>query len=144
LKDWLRVTATLEMSLRSQISSVPVLFIHLVIVDYDATGGAFDLAYNYLGPYFPSGGLTRCQVNFDFATAAKMSSYHSTVMKIVRDLRVQRRWSRVVVGISNHTDDTLGDPFIGYQGNSLTKYIGARTDQVGDSRRMLVIVLMKV
>ncbi|OJA12241.1 hypothetical protein AZE42_13755 [Rhizopogon vesiculosus] len=71
------------MSLRSQISSVSVLFVHLVIVNYDAAGGAFDLAYNYLAPYFPSGGLTRYQVNFDFAMAAKLSDYHSTTMTMM-------------------------------------------------------------
>ncbi|OAX31581.1 hypothetical protein K503DRAFT_787748, partial [Rhizopogon vinicolor AM-OR11-026] len=48
LKDWLHISATLEMSLQSQISSASVLFVHLVIVDYDVTGGGFDLAYNYL------------------------------------------------------------------------------------------------
>ncbi|KAG1725504.1 uncharacterized protein EDB91DRAFT_1254768 [Suillus paluster] len=130
LDRFLNIRATLELSLRAQISSAPVLFVHLKIVDYDATGGSFDLAYDFLKPYFPCGGLERREVTFDIATTAKAANYQRSVDSMVRALKEQGKWDRVVIGISDHTDNDNGDPFAGYDGKK--RFIAARVDNFLD------------
>ncbi|KAG1719010.1 uncharacterized protein EDB91DRAFT_1089592, partial [Suillus paluster] len=116
LDRFLNIRATLELSLRAQISSAPVLFVHLKIVDYDATGGSFDLAYDFLKPYFPCGGLERREVTFDIATTAKAANYQRSVDSMVRALKEQGKWDRVVIGISTTRTTTTATPFAGYDG----------------------------
>jgi hypothetical protein len=113
--------------MRAQISSEPVLFVHLSLVDIDTNGGPFELAHHFLQPYFPRGGLGYLKIDFDLATAQKATKYRREVEKAVRDLLKQRRWSRLVMAITNHTDNDCGDPFAGYVDH---QYIAAAVDQV--------------
>ncbi|KAG2335982.1 hypothetical protein BDR05DRAFT_1006279 [Suillus weaverae] len=125
LDKFLPILATLEVSLRAQISSATALFIHLALVDNDTTGGPFNLAYKFLKPYFPRGGIAYHEVTFDIATVSKATSYQEQVNKLVHALLKQRPWSRVVIGITNHTDNETGDPFAGYVNE---KYISGAVD----------------
>lgn len=100
--------------MRAQISSEPVLLVHLSLVDIDTTGGPFELSHQFLQPYFPRGGLGYVKIEFDIATAQKASKYRREVEKVVRELFKERRWSRLVMAVTNHTDNDCGDPFTGY------------------------------
>lgn len=113
--------------MRAQISSEPVLFVHLSLVDIDTTGGAFALSHQFLQPYFPRGGLGYVNIEFDIATAQKASKYRREVEKVVRELFKERRWSRLVMAITNHTDNDCGDPFTGYFDN---QYVAAEVNTV--------------
>ncbi|KAG0692553.1 hypothetical protein DFH29DRAFT_1046048 [Suillus ampliporus] len=126
LDRFLNILGTPELSLSAEISSAPVLLIHLKIVDYDATGGSFELAYRFLEPYFPCGGIEYREVAFDIATTAKAEGYQRGVQTMVRALKKQGKWDRVVIGLSDHTDNDNGDPFAGYEGKK--KYIAAPVD----------------
>ncbi|KAG1879941.1 uncharacterized protein F5891DRAFT_991496, partial [Suillus fuscotomentosus] len=123
---FLPVRATLEVSKRAQISSSPVLFLHLNLVDNDTTGGPFKLAYQFIQPYFPRGGLRYQEVSFDIATPQKLTEYLKDASRMVQDLRKQRIWPRIVIAITNHTDNDSGDPFAGYVNG---KYISAAIDE---------------
>jgi hypothetical protein len=116
--------------MRAQISSEPVLFLHLSLVNVDTTGGPFELAYQFLEPYFPRGGLGYYHVEFDLATAQNATKYRREVEKVVRELLLQRHWSRLVMAVTNHTDNDCGDPFTGYIGD---QYVAAEVDQVSVS-----------
>ncbi|KAG2737971.1 hypothetical protein P692DRAFT_20823525 [Suillus brevipes Sb2] len=129
--DFLRINATLEVSLKSELSSAPVLFVHLTLVNNDAGVGTFELGYQFLRPYFPHGGISFQEIQFDLGTGTKIESYESMVGDLVRGLTAKRHWTRIVFGISNHTDNTNGDPFIGYPARKKT-YIAARIDNFLD------------
>lgn len=113
--------------MRAQISSTPVLFVHLSLVNINKIGGPFELAHQFLEPYFPQGGLGYCNIEFDLATAQSATKYRREVDKVVRDLFKQRSWARLVMAITNHTDSDCGDPFTGYMGD---QYVAAEIDQV--------------
>jgi hypothetical protein len=93
--------------------------------------GTFELGYQFLRPYFPHGGISFQEIQFDLGTGTKIESYKSMVGDLVRGLTAERHWTRIVFGISNHTDNTNGDPFIGYPARKKT-YIAARIDNVSD------------
>ncbi|KAG2028766.1 hypothetical protein BDR03DRAFT_1019368 [Suillus americanus] len=125
LSDFLPILTTLEISPLAEISSATVMFIHLNLVNNDTTGGPFNLAYQFLAPYFPRGGITYQDMEFDIATAEKATAYQRKVDKLVRDLLKKHPWSRIVIGITNHTDNVTGDPFAGYNGEG---YIAGAVD----------------
>lgn len=127
LDTFLPILASLEVSKQAQISSSPVLFVHLTLIDHDTTGGPFELAYRFYEPYFPAGGIEYREVTFDVATVPKATDYQRQVKALVEDLGEQRYWSRVVVALTNHTDNDTGDPFAGYVNG---KYISAPVDNV--------------
>ncbi|KAG1860087.1 hypothetical protein F4604DRAFT_1930414 [Suillus subluteus] len=102
------------------------MFIHLTLVNNDTTGGPFNLAYQFLAPYFPHGGISYQDLMFDIATEEKVTAYQQKVDKLVWDLQKQRQWSRVVIGITNHMDNVTRDPFAGYNGE---KYITGAVDE---------------
>jgi hypothetical protein len=116
--------------MRAEISSEPVLFVHLSLIDIDTTGGPFELGHQFLQPYFPRGGLGYFKIEFDLATAPKATKYRRDVEKVVRDLLKQRRWSRLVMAITNHTDNDCGDPFAGYVDG---QYVAAEVNTVSMS-----------
>ncbi|KAG2062468.1 hypothetical protein BDR04DRAFT_1165183, partial [Suillus decipiens] len=113
LPKFVPILATLEISQRAQISSTPVLFIHLKLVDCDTACSPFVLAYNFLRPYFPRGGIEFQEVEFDVGTSVNTASYVRTAGKILRGVMKRGPWERLVIGITNHTDDESGDPFAG-------------------------------
>ncbi|KAG0694032.1 hypothetical protein DFH29DRAFT_880987 [Suillus ampliporus] len=126
LDRFLNILSTPELSLHAKISSAPVLFIHLKIVDYNATGGSFELAYHFLKPYFPCGRIKYHEVVFDITTTAKAHGYQRGIHTMVHALKNQGKWDHVVIGISNHMDNDNGNPFAGYEGKK--KYIAAPVD----------------
>ncbi|KAG1747837.1 uncharacterized protein EDB91DRAFT_1079543 [Suillus paluster] len=115
LPTFLPIHSTLEVSLQSQISSTPVILIHLTLVDFETSGGPFDLMFRFLSPYFPRGGIAFHELIFDVGSKLKSNRYQVKVGELVHSLMAQRHWPRIVFAISNHTDDALGDPFLGYE-----------------------------
>ncbi|KAG1784315.1 uncharacterized protein HD556DRAFT_1313632 [Suillus plorans] len=130
LPSFLQIRATLEVSLHSQLSSAPTLMLHLILVDHDVTGGCFELASKFLRPYFPSRGFEFWSIAFDISNASKIDKYRLQATAIVQ-LLMSSNWARVIVAITNHTDNENGDPFIGYKGNKKL-YISARVHSVLD------------
>ncbi|KIK31660.1 hypothetical protein CY34DRAFT_52227, partial [Suillus luteus UH-Slu-Lm8-n1] len=76
-----------------------------------------------LRPYFPRGGIAFQEIQFDIGTDSKIDKYESMVGKFVSCLTAERRWTRIVFGISNHTDNNNGDPFIGYPARKKTYFL---------------------
>jgi hypothetical protein len=138
---FLPILATLEISQRAQISSASVLFVHLKLVDCDTTGSPFHLAHDFYRPYFPLGGIEFCEMEFDVATGAKSTMYQRTAAKHIRELLNQRSWARLVVGITNHTDNETGDPFAGFIEG---KYISGEVQDVSSFRFVSHQALMVV
>ncbi|KAG1732857.1 uncharacterized protein EDB91DRAFT_1251594 [Suillus paluster] len=128
--SFLPIRATLEVSLHSQLSSTPVLMLHLVLVDHDMTGGSFELTADFLRPYFPSGGLEFQAVTFDIGNDTKIAKYQSDAARTVQSL-LKSTWTRVVIAITNHTDNDEGDPFVGYE-TKKKSYVSARVHTVLD------------
>ncbi|KAG2120157.1 hypothetical protein DEU56DRAFT_760917 [Suillus clintonianus] len=114
-------------SSQSAISSTPVVLIHLTLVDFETSGGPFDLMYRFLSPYFPRGGIAFHELVFDVGSKVKSDVYQVKVGELVRSLMAQRNWPRIVFAISNHTDDDLGDPFLGYE-RKKKLYVSGRVD----------------
>ncbi|KAG1721246.1 uncharacterized protein EDB91DRAFT_1088514 [Suillus paluster] len=54
---FLQIHGALELSHQAQVLAETVLFIHLNLINNNATGGPFKLAHNFLMPYFPNGGI---------------------------------------------------------------------------------------
>ncbi|KAG1892029.1 hypothetical protein F4604DRAFT_1912760 [Suillus subluteus] len=131
LPTFLPIRGALEVSLESQISSVPVVLIHLMLVDFNTSGGPFNLMFQFLTPYFPHGGLAFHELIFDVGSKSKSDRYQLKVGELVRSLADQRHWPRIVFAISNHTDDNLGDPFLGYE-TKKKSYVGGRVDSFLD------------
>ncbi|KAG2062731.1 hypothetical protein BDR04DRAFT_1164718 [Suillus decipiens] len=130
-EHFLPIRATLEVSHRAQISSDSVLFVHLTLIDNDATGGPFQFAYKFLLPYFPRGGIEYCEIVFDFGNDTKITKFQATIGEIINKLSATGRWKRIVFGISNHTDNTNGDPFAGYASKKKS-YVATRIDNFLD------------
>ncbi|KAG1873079.1 hypothetical protein F4604DRAFT_1681149 [Suillus subluteus] len=122
---FLQIRGTLEVSHQAQVSAETVLFVDLNLIDNDATGGPFRLAHDFLMPYFPNSGITFREVIFDVGSDSKIVKFHSTVNKLVLELLACAGWKRVIFGISDHTDNTFSDPFVGYEGKkkSETKFL---------------------
>lgn len=53
LSTFLHINVTLEISASSQQSAAPVIMIHLVLVDFKASGSPFTFAYEYLSLTLP-------------------------------------------------------------------------------------------
>ncbi|KAG2108114.1 hypothetical protein BD769DRAFT_1392801 [Suillus cothurnatus] len=114
---FLQIRGALELSHQAQVSAETVLFIHLNLIDNDAMGGPFKLAHDFLVPYFPNGGIVFREVTFDVGSDSKIVKFHSMVDKLVLELLAfPGGWKRIIFGISDHTDNTFGDLFVGYEG----------------------------
>ncbi|KAG1887756.1 hypothetical protein F4604DRAFT_1674924 [Suillus subluteus] len=118
---FLQIRRALELSHQAQVSSETVLFIHLNLIDNDTTGGPFKLSHNFLLPYFPDGGIVFREVIFDVGSDSKIVKFHSMVNKLVlKLLAFPGGWKRIIFGVSDHTDNDSGDPFVGYKGKKKT------------------------
>ncbi|KAG2069418.1 hypothetical protein BDR04DRAFT_1119043 [Suillus decipiens] len=89
----------------------------------------FDLACDFLHPYFPTGGFEVCTIVFDIGNALKVKSYQSKASAIVQALKSS--WMCTVIAITNHTDNDHGDPFVGYEGKKKV-YVSAHIHSVLD------------
>ncbi|KAG1847210.1 hypothetical protein F4604DRAFT_1936007 [Suillus subluteus] len=114
LDSFLPIRAALEINVTSQLSSDTLLFVHLTLVDYDTNGSSFELGHQFLLPYFPHAGMQYHKVTFDIGTTSKVKTYRNSMAALVGKLS-STAWSRVVFGISNHTDNSSGDPYVGYE-----------------------------
>lgn len=102
-----------------------------MLVDNDARVGTFELGYQFLHLYFPHGGIVFKEIQFNIDTDSKIDKYESMVGEIMCSLTAEHHWMHIVLGISNHTDNNNGDPFIGYPAKKKT-YIAAQIDNVSD------------
>ncbi|KAG1897765.1 uncharacterized protein F5891DRAFT_1191689 [Suillus fuscotomentosus] len=116
LKSFLQVHASLELSSCAELSAAPVIFIHLILVDFNTTASPFSLAHSFLQPYFTSGGIEYCEIAYNIVSDA--SSYRKTVRQIIKDLKNLFAWEHVVVG----------DPFAGYSLDGEKHYAGTPTE----------------
>ncbi|KAG1817892.1 hypothetical protein EV424DRAFT_1540247 [Suillus variegatus] len=114
LDSFLPIRAALEINVTSQLSSDTLLFVHLTLVDYDTNDSSFELGHQFLLPYFPHAGMQYHKVTFDIGTASKVRTYRNSMAALVGKLS-STAWSHVVFGISNHTDNSSGDPYVGYE-----------------------------
>ncbi|KAG2125352.1 uncharacterized protein EDB93DRAFT_1110245 [Suillus bovinus] len=118
---FLQIHGALELSHQAQVSSETVLFIHLNLIDNDTTGGPFKLSHDFLLPYFPDGGIVFREVIFDVGSDSKIVKFHSMVNKLVLNLLAfPGGLKRIIFGVSDHTDNDFGDPFVGYKGKKKT------------------------
>ncbi|KAG2050551.1 hypothetical protein BDR06DRAFT_1064676 [Suillus hirtellus] len=114
---FLQIHGALKLSHQAQVSAETVLFIHLNLIDNDVMGGPFKLAHDFLVPYFPNGGIVFHEVTFDVGSDSKIIKFYSMVDKLVLELLAfPGGWKRIIFGISDHTDNTFSDPFVGYEG----------------------------
>ncbi|KAG1742098.1 hypothetical protein EDB19DRAFT_1827760 [Suillus lakei] len=128
LKSFLRIQASLEVSVLAEISAAPILFIHLVLIDFKTTGSPFPFAHSFLQPYFTSGGIEYCEIAYDIISAP--DAYLKTVAQIIKTLNKAFVWECIVIGISTHTDNDQGDIFAGYSDDGGDKhYVSAGSDQ---------------
>ena len=109
------INGALEVSERAEISSAPVLFIHLILVDFTVSGSPMEFVHTFLKSFYTGGGLAYLDVVYDIGTDEKLDPYRNQVRKMIRGLKNSFAWERVVIGVSTHTDEDFGDPFIGYE-----------------------------
>ncbi|KAG1732285.1 hypothetical protein EDB19DRAFT_2005506 [Suillus lakei] len=128
LKSFLCIQASLEVSALAKISTAPILFIHLVLINFETTGSPFPFAHSFLQPYFTSGGIEYREIAYDIISAP--DAYLKTIAQIIKTLNKVFVWERVVIGISTHTDNDQGDIFAGYSDDGGDKhYVSAGFDQ---------------
>jgi hypothetical protein len=111
----LPINGALEVSERAEISAAPVLFVHLSLVDFVVSGSPLEFAHTFLKPYYSGAGINYIDVVYDIGTDEKLAPYRAQVRKMIKGLKNSFVWERVVFGISTHTDEDFGDPFIGYE-----------------------------
>lgn len=117
----------------SQLSAAPIIMIHLVLVDFEGSNGSpFRFAYEYLKSYFPHGGIEYREIYYDIGSNAKALRYRSSIRELIKQLKKQCVWERIVFAISTHTDSNSGDPFAGYEG-ATKQYVGTPVNEVSIS-----------
>jgi hypothetical protein len=114
--------------LYAQILAVPIILIHLVLVDFKTTASPFAFAHLFLQPYFTGSGIEYYEIAYDIVSDS--SSYHKTVHQTIKDFKNLFAWECVVVGISTHTNNDLGDPFARYSLDGKKHYAGILTEDV--------------
>ncbi|KAG2046527.1 hypothetical protein BDR06DRAFT_1036130, partial [Suillus hirtellus] len=114
---FLQIYGALKLSHQAQVLAKTMLFIHLNLINNDVTGSPFKLAHDFLMPYFSNGGIIFCKITFDIGSDLKIIKFHSMVDKLILKLLVfPGGWKCIIFGISDHTKNTFGDPFVGYKG----------------------------
>ncbi|KAG2048691.1 hypothetical protein BDR06DRAFT_1024266 [Suillus hirtellus] len=116
LKSFLQVHASLKLSLCAELSAAPVIFIHLILVNFNTMASPFSLAHLFLQPYFTSGGIEYHEIAYNIVSDA--SGYCKTVRQIIKDLKNSFAWEHVVVG----------DSVAGYSLDGEKHYAGTPTE----------------
>ncbi|KAG1777143.1 hypothetical protein EV702DRAFT_1045535 [Suillus placidus] len=93
-------------------NSAPVLDRFLPI---NVSSSPMEFVHMFLKSYYTGGGLTYLDVIYDIGTDEKLAPYCNQVCKMIRGLKNSFAWERVVIGMSTHTDEDYGDPFIEYE-----------------------------
>jgi hypothetical protein len=132
LDKFLSVTGALEVSARAEISAAPVIFIHLILVDFGVAGSPFEFAHSFLKPYYSGDGIKYIEVYYDIGTDVKLAPYRTHIRQIIKGLKNSFTWERVVIGLSTHTDEDFGDPFAGY-GDESKGYVSTPVNDVSFS-----------
>ncbi|KAG1884758.1 hypothetical protein F4604DRAFT_1676850 [Suillus subluteus] len=128
LDRFLPINSALELSKLAEISAVPVIFIHLILVDLSVAGSPLKFAHSFLKPYYTGDSIKYLDVYYDIGSDAKAAPYRSKVQNIIKGLKNSFVWEHVVIGISTHTDEDFGDPFIGYEDGDTNNYLSTSVD----------------
>ncbi|KAG1887879.1 hypothetical protein F4604DRAFT_1916751 [Suillus subluteus] len=128
LDRFLPINGALELSELAEISAVLVIFIHLILVDLSVAGSPLEFAHSFLKPYYTGDSIKYLDVYYDIGSDAKAAPYRSKVWNIIKGLKNSFVWERVVIGISTHTDEDFGDPFIGYEDGDTNNYLSTSVD----------------
>ncbi|KAG2057850.1 hypothetical protein BDR06DRAFT_969171 [Suillus hirtellus] len=118
LDKFLSVTGVPEVFTQAEILVAPVIFIHLILVDFRVAGSLFEFAHSFLKPYYSSDGIKYIEVYYNIGTDVKLAPYRTHIHQIIKGLKNSFTWERVVIGLSTHTDEDFGDPFAGYGDDS--------------------------
>jgi len=130
VSTFFRIKSTFEISMSSQLSAAPIIMIHIVLVDFEASSGSpFRFAYQYLRSYFPDGGIEYREIRYDIGTNSKALRYGAGIRTLTKQLKRQCLSDRIVFAITTHTDSDSGDPFAGYE-RAAERYVAAPVDQV--------------
>ncbi|KAG1850371.1 hypothetical protein DFJ58DRAFT_729251 [Suillus subalutaceus] len=130
LDRFLPINGALELSELAEISAAPVIFIHLILVNLSVAGSPLEFAHSFLKPYYTGDGIEYLDVYYDIGSDAKAAPYRSKVWKMIKVLKNLFIWERVVIGISTHTDEDFGNPFIGYEDGDTNNYLSTLVDDV--------------
>ncbi|KAG1721978.1 uncharacterized protein EDB91DRAFT_1256266 [Suillus paluster] len=109
LQSFLQIHASLELSSRAEISAAPILFIHLVLIDFETTSSPFSFTHSFLQPYFTSRGIEYREIAYDIISAP--GAYLKTVGQIIKALK--------------NSDNDHGDLFAGYSCDDGEKHYGS-------------------
>ncbi|KAG1819828.1 uncharacterized protein BJ212DRAFT_1298235 [Suillus subaureus] len=75
LDKFLSITSALEVSAKAEISAAPVIFIHLILVDFEVAGSPFEFAHSFLKPYYCGDGIKYIEVYYDSGTDGLKNSF---------------------------------------------------------------------
>ncbi|KAG2115300.1 uncharacterized protein F5147DRAFT_758686 [Suillus discolor] len=120
LESFLQVHTSLELSSLAELLAAPVIFIHLILVDFDTMASPLSLAHSFLQPYFTSGSIEYHEIAYNIVS--DVSGYCKTVRQIIKDLKNMFVWEHAVVG----------DPFAGYSLDGEKHYAGTPTEDFLD------------
>ncbi|KAG2127257.1 uncharacterized protein EDB93DRAFT_1109375 [Suillus bovinus] len=107
LNKFLSVTGVLEVSAQAEISVAPVIFIHLILVDFELAGSPFEFAHRFLKLYYSGDGIKYIEVYCNIGTDGKVALYQTQICQIIKGLKNSFIWEHVVI-----------DPFTGYRDDS--------------------------
>ncbi|KAG2066239.1 hypothetical protein BDR04DRAFT_1121332 [Suillus decipiens] len=128
LDRFLPINSALELSELAEISVVPVIFIHLILVNLSVASSPFKFAHSFLKPYYTGHGIKYLDVYYDIGSNAKATPYCSEVQKIIKGLKNLFIWECVVISISTHTDEDFSNSFIRYEDGDTNNYLSASVD----------------
>jgi hypothetical protein len=127
LPSFLKVTGRFELSTRSHITSASILLLHFrnssIISSTPMT-----MVRDLLTPYFPHGGFRFEEVEFDLGTDEGIHAFTTAAQSLASELSAGH-FQRVLVGVTNHTDEESGDLFLGFD-TSAGHNVSASVDEV--------------
>ena len=138
--SFLEVTGQFELSTRAHLLAPQTVLIHLHLASITSSLH-FDMLQSSLTDFFPHGGLHVLEVPFDFATSQGWETFD----RLINDLRqtITGKPERVTIVITNHTDDTRGDPFIGRYGES-GEHVATPIEEVSPINIIFVSYVLKL
>ncbi|KAF8833807.1 hypothetical protein BDN67DRAFT_985775 [Paxillus ammoniavirescens] len=137
LQTFLKIHGRFELSTRAHIRSALTILLHLCLEGITA-GGPMEMLRQFLLPYFPHGGLTCVELEFDLATATKKRRYLTKALKIALELS-EHGFSDVLVMLNNHTDEVTGDFFLSHlRGSAVPMEVSPFMDTLLDPFRQIL------
>ena len=126
LPHFLQVTGNFETTC-GHLLSPQTLFVHLYSKSIGSTFHA-GIIQQSLTNYFPNGGLDNFSVEFVFGTAEVVEEYALHAKRVVQEFDMG--YDRVVMVLTDHSDDDTGDLWIGEDESGIM--VAAPADQVSD------------